>query len=267
MGRFSKLETDKNSTPQEAVGQRRAGESRPTASEPVYDAPYYVNAGIQHYFSGDLKRALQLFSRATQVDRANLEGWAWQLLTLISLKQYKEAMVWVLRALELFPQDARIISLQGLAFAHQGMAQRGLQCSDYAIQQNASDPYVWLWRGQILLLAENPNAEFCMGKAMESRRSDEWIIPALIGLAYLDQRNFARAASFLETAVQEVPQNDYLWTQLGIARERLGLMQKALECYETAVRLTPKNRVAQERLVRITQSPWLARILRRIFPF
>jgi tetratricopeptide (TPR) repeat protein len=181
MSRFSKLETGDGIAPKSdapAIGQRRGGDraARNAAQQTddvVYDHAYYQAEGDRLFALGSFEQALRVYSRAIQSEAAQVNPWVGQVLCLLMMGQAKEAMVWVKRALELFPEEARVIALQGSTYAHQGMVQRGIGCSDAALAKNGSDPLVWVLRGEVLSMAENSNAQFCFEKALEMRPSSD----------------------------------------------------------------------------------------------
>lgn len=267
MGRFSKLETGAGATPaaSQPLAAKAAAWNGPAKAEPEYDHAYYAGQAGALFFSGQYKKAMRLYSRAIQMDASRDEPWIGQVLCLLELKEYKEALVWVKRALELFPEEATLIALQGLAYAQQGMVQRGLASSDYAMNRSSRDPLVWVIRGEILSLAGNGNAQFCFDKAIESTHPDDWRVPMQIGLSQLRQKKWPQAARYLKMAAEHEPHNEFLWMRLGYAYERLGLSQSALEAYRAARNLNTGNSEAEDSLRRLTRTPALVRFFRRIF--
>jgi tetratricopeptide (TPR) repeat protein len=263
MGRFSKLETGgkgDHETPRAGVRTRQR------ADDPgqVYDHAYYVGEADRLFYGGEYEKALRLYSRAIQADSTRIEPWIGQVLCLIELKQLKEALIWVRRGLELYPEEPRMISVQGAAYAHQGMMQRAIGCSDYAMQKTGADPLVWVLRAQVLTLAENGNAQFCFDKAMETRTKGDWRVPLAIGRFLMARKRWAQAAEFLKTAAADNTRSDHLWAMLGETNENLGLTQNAVEAYKAALELNPANADANDGMSRLTQTPLLVRIFRRL---
>ena len=271
MSRFSKLETGATAVPKSdapAIGQRRDRAARNAAQptdEMVYDHAYYQAEGDRLFALGSFEQALRVYSRAIQSEAAQVTPWLGQVLCLLMMGQAKEAMVWVKRALELFPEEARVIALQGSTYAHQGMVQRGIGCSDVALQKSSTDPLVWVLRGEVLSMAENRNAQFCFVKAMEMRAAGEARIPMLIGQLLFKQRKWALAAEYLTTAVGESPRNETAWVALGQAREKLGADEAAFTAFETALQLNPQNQAAETGKSRLSHTPLLLRLARRLF--
>jgi len=239
--------------PEEAVG-------------PDYDQGYYLAEAENLFYQGDYQKALRLYSRAMQVDQSTVDPWIGQVLSLIELGQKREAAMWALRSLELFPEDPRLISLQGLTYALNGTIKRGLACSDYAISQPLpATAFIWAVRGHILSLADNQNATFCFDKAMEVRQKDDWKTPLRIGLLLISEKKWSRAAEFLELAVQVNGKNPFAWKKLGFAREQLGLAQPALEAYQAAIHLNVADKEADDAMRRLTCTSLPVRLWRRLF--
>jgi Flp pilus assembly protein TadD len=265
MGRFSKLETT-GGKPTPAAPHPAAPPAETAAEEPERDAHYYCARAEEEFFAGNFRRALQLFSRASQMDPTDADAWTGQIVSLLELGEKREAVAWITRALNILPDHPRMVALQGLVFAASGMISRGIQCSDYSMPKGADDPWVWLCRGEILAMADNPNAAFCMDKAIESRQAGHWQIPAHIGLFYLKRRLFPLAEVYLSKAVTENSTNPALWYHLGMAQVSMGKWEAARRSLETAVQLQPNFRQAARELEKLIRSPWLARLLHRFLP-
>jgi tetratricopeptide (TPR) repeat protein len=241
---------------------------RDEETEPLqqhYDHAHYVAEAEHAYFHGDYRKALRIYSRAIQADHSQVVPWVGQVMCLIELHQFREATVWVKRALEMFPEDARILSIQGAVYANMGMAQRAIGSSDYALARNATDPLVWVLRGEILSLADNQNSAFCFQKAIETKQADDWHTPMQVGLILIRQRKWAAAADYLKMAVQLHTGNGFLWTSLGRAHEQLGLSQAALDAYTAALSLNPNDLVAEKGIASVVHASFIKRLWRRIF--
>ncbi len=262
MGRFSKLERET----QDAIARRKAlkEEKRPAPpAEEVYDAPYYIARGDEAFFTGEFKKALQLYSRAIQVDNTQHSPWIGQIYCLIEMNQLKEADLWTGRALEMFPEDGALLSLRAITYAHHGMLKRALGTSDYALSKGA-DIHTWIARGEVLLLADNKNASFCFSKAMEMADTGDWKTPMRIGLIFFRQKAYSQALDYFQKACAINVTNHYLWYHLGKCYHRLGFGQKAIESFRRASEQNPEFREAKEALEKATHTSFLIRIFRRL---
>jgi len=272
MGRFSKLETGAGASPEKDPDEGPFGlrtRVRPKEQQPDtsadYDQGHYQAEGNKHFYSGDYQKAMRAYSRAMQVDHSAIEPWVGQILSLIKMKQYREAAMWSIRGTELFPEDARLASLQGLSLALTGARQRAIACSDFAMgRPNGATAFTWAIRGQILSHAENPNAPFCFEKVLETRDPGDWQILALVGDFLLTERKWARGLEFLKMAVQINSGNAWLWKRVGYANEHLAFTQPALEAYRSALEINPNDKEASASIARLAATSLPTRLWRRL---
>lgn len=230
-----------------------------------YDQGHYQAEGDRYFYLGDYKMAMRSYSRAMKVDHSAIEPWIGQVLSLVKMKQNREAAMWALRAVELFPEDARLSSLQGLTLALTGARQRAIACSDFAMARpNGGCAFCWAMRGQILAHAENPNSAFCFDKVNETRAGNDWQILAQVGDFLLQEKKWTRALEFLKSAVEINPSNPWLWKRLGFANEQLAFTQPALDAYNAALQINPEDREAEESLRRMATVPLPTRLWRRL---
>lgn len=274
MGRFSKLETGAGAESEKdsekgPFGLRTKVRNKPQADSsagPDYDQGHYQAEGDKFFFNGEYEKSLRAYSRAMQVDHSAIEPWIGQVLALINMKQYREATMWAMRAVELFPEDANLSSLQGLTLALTGARQRAISCSDFAMARPGGGcAFTWAMRGQILSHADNPNAAFCFDKVEETRNPEDWRILMIVGDFLVNEKKYARGLQFLRKAVENTSGNAWLWKRIGFANEHLGFTQPALEAYTTALDINPNDRQAQEHLKRLASVPLPVRIWRRFF--
>jgi tetratricopeptide (TPR) repeat protein len=272
MGRFSKLETDKDKERQRAEAaaarssQKADGSSRQADAESAeaFDFGYYVEQADEQYYTGNYEKALRLYSRALQVDNAKVYPWIGQVLALLGMDQVKEADLWAARAMELFPDDASLLSMRALVHARKGMLNRAIGASDYAMSRGSS-PYAWAARGEILLLARNRNAAFCFDKALEQAGPENWKVPMYIGLVYYRKRQYSSALSYFKRAVAHEVDNYYLWFHLGRCYDHLSFDNQAIEAFNRVVELRPDFRPGEQALRRAQSANFITRFVRRLF--
>jgi superkiller protein 3 len=263
MGRFSKLETGKGEEPRRA--QVRAGlpvESLPEAE--TYDYSYYIEEADKHYFTGRYDKALRLYSRALQIDNAQVYPWVGQVFSLLAMDQIKEADLWVIRAIEMFPEDPTLLSLRALVYAHKGMLNRAIGASDYALSRGAT-AHAWMARGEILLRAKNKNAPFCFDKAMEAAGRDDWKVAMHIGLVYYRRRMYSSALNYFRRAIVVEMGNYNLWYHLGRCYYRLSFSDEAIEAFNRALEINPDFHEAENGLRDAKSSNFVTRLFRRLF--
>lgn len=227
---------------------------------PETDAPQVLADADAAYYSGRWDDALRDYSRVLQLDSTLVRPWVGQVYALLRKGQAAEAMTWVNRALERFPDDPSLLSVRGVVFARQGMDQRAMGSSDYAIGMGSTCE-AWLARGEIMLMAGNPNADACFQKAIEY---DPKSVRTLMhtAQAYLDHRKWGPAHGYLRRVVELNPAHAYAWEKLAESAEHLRSYDEARHAYERAVQLRPGDRHLRERLDRLMSEGPVARFLR-----
>jgi tetratricopeptide (TPR) repeat protein len=170
------------------------------------------------------------------------------------MNQLREADLWVGRALELFPEDATLISLRAVVYAFMGMLKRAVGTSDYALSKG-STTHAWIARGQVLLIADNKNARFCFDKAMEIAESGDWRTPMMIGLIFLRQKRHGTALEYFIKAAESNANNYYLWYHIARCYYQLSFNQKALDAISRALEINPEFRAAQRLEHEIAHTP------------
>lgn len=244
MGRFSKLETDSVPAQAQAPTSGTADAGTPAAeglasgTEPhSYDTT--IREADRQFLEGAFRKSLRLYSRALQYDHSRLEPWLGQVLALLLLGEVREATVWSQRALEAFPEQPVIISLRGLCYCMQGMTQRGIGSSDYALNKGASEMLCWLLRAWMLLAADNENWRGCLAKAAEMTPRDGWRYHLLMGLVLESFRKWPQALEAYRRALESQTSSPFLWARSAVTCERLGLTRQATEACEHALALHP----------------------------
>jgi len=241
---------------------RHDADAAPSLSSPADDAPATLIQAEQAYYVGDWDRALRLYSRALQLNASLVRPWVGQVYALLRKRQDGEAMTWVNRALERFPEDPSLLSVRGLVYAAKGMHQRALGSSDYAIGVGSTRE-AWLARGEILLQAGSANAGPCFDKALEIDPGNA-LSHTHIGMAYLDHRHWGNALEHFEKAAEKDSKNYYLWLQIGRCAERMRFLDRARSAYERATQLQPTNRDAASALEKMLSGNPISRLFRRL---
>lgn len=270
LGRFSRLERTVGSPGAETDAQPpRPPIKEPKAPQPTApataapepaDYPTFIQRGDTHFFQGEYEKALRFYSRALQMESTRHYPWIGQIYCLLQMRQLSEADLWVTRALELFPDDASLLSLRSVVLARKGMIKRAIGTSDYAMTRGSS-PFCWLTRGEVLLLAENTNSAFCFEKVMESIEPDDWHMPFRIGLVYFEQGLWSSALEYYQKAAARRAANFWLWYHLGLCYTRLAFQQEAIDAFRQSIALNPSFPPTHEALRRATRVSPLARLV------
>jgi tetratricopeptide (TPR) repeat protein len=227
MSRFSKLDFDTAPTPLQEQPDRW----------PDRDEAGCLKSGDEQFYRGLYEPALNLYSRALRFNRDSAAAWVGQIRCLIEMGEFPEAVTWSDRAQERFPNQPDILACKGLALIKMLETEEGQEYSDGAVQLKAPSPWVWLARGESLLLTKQPaaNVHRCFLKALEySSDADVWRSELRIGMAYNRARQFTLARPHLQNALRGAPTNELALYELGLAQEALGEVQLAIGYFERA---------------------------------
>jgi tetratricopeptide (TPR) repeat protein len=259
MSRFSKLDFDKAPAPLEPHPDRW----------PDQDEVGCLKAGDENFYRGLYEPALNFYSRALRFNRDSASAWVGQIRSLIEMNELPEAITWSDRAQERFPNQSEVLACKGLALIKMGDEKEGVEYSDGAIQLKAPSAWVWLSRGESLLLAKQPeaNARRCFLKALEySQSAEAWRTELGIGRAYNRTRQYARARAHLQNALRAAPGNELVLYELGLAQEAMGEVQLAVGYFERAchARRFPEATEALQRAQRANPvSQWWRRVTQK----
>ena len=254
MGRFSKLELDDK----DKQGQKELLD-KTTPIEEGYDQDYYLQQANEFYRKGDFEKGLRYYSRALGIDNTLVPAWVGQVRALIDLKEYREAHVWVNKALEIFPGEAELLAAKAVVYCRLGQIKQAVAISDLAMEQKSPTAYVWYARGQVFLSKKGNNAEFCFNKAIEMSKED-WFIYQLVGLAYLEKSQYSRAQHYFSEATSRNSTNPFLWLQLGLCCQQLGFYPRAIKCFQQALEIDPRYKPADKALTKAKRTKWIYRL-------
>ena len=249
MGRFENLEFEE---------PQRQDELQPGWAP--RDEQYYLTLAHEQFQSGEFKVALRYYSRALEFNAHGLDGWFGQVRMLIELGDYREAGVWVDKALELFHDHPDLLAAKAVALARAGNTDKALQLSDAAVQQPGNTPYVWLARGEVLLALRQANDEYCFSKAQASAGTRDWFLLLTIARVYYFYRQAAKALTYLQQALMLRQTSPYLWCIQGDCQLAVGLAAGAVHSYEQALTFDRRCAHAAGALARLRDRGILSRI-------
>jgi tetratricopeptide (TPR) repeat protein len=255
MGRFDKLEF--------GAGGRPSPE--PGAPDPLTrDAAHWMAKADEGRRTGFYETALKYYSRALEMDRSIMAGWAGQVQMLVELGEYPEAELWSRKGLELFPNNGELLA--GLAQAHcrMGNLKEAHAACDGSLQQAGQSAYRWLVRGEIMVATRQETDRHCFDKAMEL--DADWLVPLEIARVELYYHRPSRALSRIRRALDLAADAPYVWYVQGVCQAELGLTGVARESFQRCLQLFPHHAAAEEQMRRLQAQGWSPlRFLRRLF--
>jgi tetratricopeptide (TPR) repeat protein len=253
MRRFSRLEFGDRSD--EGAGKRGAGEE-------IRDDEYFHKQALRYFLAGDFEVALRNYSRALEQNSTFYPGWLGQVLMLIELGEYKEAVVWADKALQMFPEHPELLAAKAVACARDGKMDKALTYSDNSIAKDNVTSRVWLARAEVLLNRKSNIAQNCISKAVSAAGEDGPMVRLQAGRLLNQRGDYAAALQHLRTISDELPKSALVWFELGCCQAGLG-RPEAKVSFEQALKLHPAWRPAQEALRKVKTKGFFARLFGR----
>lgn len=214
---------------------------------------------------GEPERALRDFARAVAEDRGLFDAWAGQVTSHLAMDELPQARVWAEKALELFPDSPRVLSVASRVLARLGFVEEALKLSDQALELSRGrvPAALWLERAEALLLARRREpAEDCLSQVRASVGADpDWL--QRIGETFLAAGQPELAAREFASALERKPERAWLWYLAARAARALLQDERARFFLDKALALKPGLEPArQERnALRQAPAPWLSTLL------
>jgi len=254
MRRFSRLEFGDK-------GDGGAAKPAPDGEE-MRNAEYFQKQALRYQLAGDFELALRNYSRSLEKNSVFYPGWVGQVLMLIELGEYKEAAVWVDKALEMFPEHPELLAAKAVACARDGRMEKAIVYSDNSIAKDNVTSAVWLARAEVLLNRKSNIAQNCISKALSIAGEDGAMVKLQAGRLLNQKGDYAAALQYLRTASDELPKSALVWYELGFAQARLGRPDAAIS-FEQALKFHPTWPPAEEALRKFENRGFFTRLFGR----
>jgi tetratricopeptide (TPR) repeat protein len=252
MSRFGNLE----------FGDSPQSDAQAHAHSQVKDEPYYLREANEAFASGRFEQALRSFAKALEQNPKNAAAWTGQVRMLIELGEFKEAKLWAEKALAIFPREGELLAAKAVALARSGDGKGALAFSDASMEVEASTPYIWLARGDVLLARKEKRAAYCFEKAILLAR-DHWLWPWLASRVHMFYAQTAQALKFAQQALAIDAARAIIWQQLGRCEAALGLSSKAQQSFERARELDRDCPDLDRLSMELGNQSFFSRLLRR----
>jgi Flp pilus assembly protein TadD len=230
MGRFDWLELEKE------LSQQQAGYRFPQE----FNDAYFLSEGKKAHERGQFEQALRLYSRCLSQNPKQEEAWRWQVVALVDLQETDEALLWIDKGLELFPQHPLLLATKAFALGRKRQLGEALRLSDISLQKGTVHWWIWCARGDVLLQERAHSARFCLDKASELCNGDSFARLRL-AMSAIAGGEPVLALDYLRSLREQSSRNPWYWYLLGVASERLGEREKSKSSYQQAAKLDPKD--------------------------
>lgn len=226
------------------------------------DQHAYCHRAVQAFERGEFEKALQYFTRTLELDRAFAPAWVGQVQMLIEMGELRQASLWVGKALELFKNNADLLSARAVVQTRRGKTPEALASSDAAFRARGTGAYRWLARGEVLLSADPDQAAACFESALEEPDANGFT-SLWIGRIYRRYRHYTQALAAARAATEAVPEAPFAWYIRGLCERDLAI-RSYRSSLEQALELDPDYAAARKALREPAGTPWVVRLLRRI---
>jgi tetratricopeptide (TPR) repeat protein len=251
MDRFSRLEFDERKPRKIAA----AGES-------VRDAEFFHKEAMKYWLAADFELALRNFSRMLENNNTLFDAWAGQVLMLIELAEYPEAIVWADKALELFPEHPELFALKAIAYARDARPEKAAAHSDNSISKDKITPRVWLARAEIFFGKKKTIAYDCISKSINLADNSASLMKLEAGRLLNAKGDYTAAVDYLTDAVRVFPKSALAWYELGFCQARLGFPE-AEESFSQSVKLCDGWEKPKDALQKIRSRGFFRKLFRR----
>jgi len=241
MSRFANLEFERE---QPNEDQWQKGQS-------ARDEKYYLGLADENFRTGKFEPALRYYSRALEFNVNVLDGWFGQIRMLIELGNYKDALLWADKALEIFRDQPDLLATKAVAYARQGVSVKALQFSDAAMQQRGTTAYAWLARGEALQGSRQNADEYCFSMAKALAGASDWFLLLTIARICYFYQAAAKALNYAQQAIALQPANAYVLCVLGDCQSAMSMSGAAEHSYTQALTLERDNQHAAEALAHL----------------
>lgn len=251
MDRFSQLE----------FGEVSPERKRPQG-EPIRGAGYFHKEALKYWLAGDFELALRNYSRALEKNSTLFDAWVGQVLMLIELGEYQEAIVWADKALELFPEHPELLAVKAVACCRDSKMEKAIAYSDNSISKENITSRVWLVRAEVLLNRKSSIAENCISKAISIAGNMAPVVKLEAARLLRKKGGYSAAIGHLNDVVKVFPKSALAWYELGSCQSKLGLSQ-AKTTLEQSLRLRPDWNIAKLALAKCGGRGFFSRLFGR----
>jgi restriction system protein len=252
MNRFTSLE----------FGDAEGPSRREDRGEEIRDEAFFYKRALTCWLGGDFELALRNYSRSLETNSSFFEGWVGQILMLLELREYPEAIIWADKALELFPEHPELFATKAIAYIRDVRFDKAMAFSDNSVSKENITSRVWLARAEVLMKHKSRVAENCISKAMSIAGNSADIIGLEAGRLLRRSGKYAAALEYLNSSVRAFPKSALAWFELGCCQDSIGFSEARVSLKES-INLRPEWELAEARL-RSCSGP-LRRVFNRIF--
>jgi len=188
-----------------------------------------------HRRMGRHEAALRSYGRALECERSHVAAWVGQAQMLILLGEPRQAEMWTVSGLKVFPNNADLFAARAQAVCRLGNHREALAFNDAAIQGEGNSAYRWSVRGELMTATKSANAGHCFDSAEQI--DADWLVRIENANILRFYRYPLQAMARVTAAVHTAPNAAYAWLIKGICEYEAGFNTQANKSMEQALQL------------------------------
>jgi tetratricopeptide (TPR) repeat protein len=212
-----------------------------------------------HRRLGHYEEALRSYGRALEAERSHVAAWLGQAQMLILLDEARQAEMWTITGLKVFPGNAELLAARAQAICRLGNTREAIQYSDAAIQGDGASAYRWMVRGELMAASRSNNADHCFSSA--EQLAPDWLVRTEIANVLRYYHNPLKGLTHAAAAIEIENNAPFAWLVKGICQFEAGFNSNAKESFQQAINLSPSFIEAREWLTKTEND---VRIFKRI---
>ena len=262
MARFKHLELPDDPPPNpqcrktEAVSEKPAKRYKSGVADWMQEADALRRKGLY-------ETALRSFGRALECERSYVAAWVGQAQMLVLLHEPRQAEMWTISGLKVFPNNADLLAARGQAVCRLGNTKEALMYSDASIQGEGTCAYRWSVRGEVMLAQKSPTAHHCFDSAEQI--DADWLLRIENANILRYYKNPLKAIVRAAAAVEKAADSSFAWMIKGVCEYEAGFRSQAINSLEQAIQLDPELKDAKYWLGIVRQDTGFWRWIRNFF--
>jgi len=199
--------------------------------------------------ASDLRRkglyetALRSYGRAAECERSHVAAWVGQAQMLVQLGEPRQAEMWAISGLKVFPHHADLLAARAQAVCRLGNHREAIQYNDAALQGEGTSAYRWSVRGELMTATKSPTASHCFDSA--EQLEGDWLVRTENANILRFYNSPLKALGRAAAAVSKAPDAPFAWMVKGLCEYEAGFRTQAVQSLEQVLQLDPTSQDAK----------------------
>jgi len=249
VARFNRLELPDDPLPDQ---QPAKAETVPALEKPSPEKRYknsvddWMREASDQRRKGQYESALRSYGRALECERSYVAAWVGQAQMLILLGEPRQAEMWTISGLKVFPNNADLLAARAQAVCRLGNYREALIHNDAAIQGEGNSAYRWQVRGEVMTVTKSKTADHCFDSAEQI--DADWLVKTENANILRFYKKPIKALGRATAAVDAAPEVPFAWMIKGLCEYESGFRSQAIKSLEQVLQLDPASKEAKYHL-------------------